>query len=100
MNDTNLPEDLDDELDDDQIREWFQSRDPNRKKVDPFLTEEAAELVQGKASPLTIKSEKEEIEHGVSFSQHTKHVRNVARHFFFFGSSVALTVAIILALIF
>ena len=97
MNDkTGLPE----ELDDDQIREWFESRDPNRKKIDPFLTDEARESVKGKSTPLVIKEDKEATEHGISFSQHSMHVRNVARHFFFFGSSVALVVAIILALIF
>ncbi len=96
----NNKSDISDELDDEQIRAWFQSRDPSRKKVDPFLTDEARESVKGKASPLTIKEEKEEKAYGISFSQHSKHVRNVARHFFFFGSSVTLVVAIILALIF
>lgn len=92
--------DVPEELDDDKIREWFLSRDPNRKKVNPFLTEEAEESVKGKASTLTIKEAQKETTHGISFSQHTKHVRNVARHFFFFGSSMALAVAIILAIIF
>jgi len=92
---------ISEELDDDQIREWFQSRDPDRKKVDPFLTEEAKESLGGKASPLTIKEEiEQEKSYGVSYSQHTKHIRDVARHFFFVGSSAALFVAIILAIIF
>ena len=92
---------LSEELDDDQIREWFKSRDPNRKKPNPFLTEEAEEAVRGKASTLTVKKEKEEEKlYGISYSQHTKHIREVARHFFFVGSSVALFVAIVLAVIF
>ena len=93
--------DIPDELDDDQIRAWFQSRDPNRPKPNPFLTAEAEESVRGKASSLTIKQEKKEEKlYGISFSQHTKHIKEVARHFFFIGLSVALFVAIVLAIIF
>ncbi len=91
---------LDEELDDDQLREWFASRDPNRTKVNPFLTDEAEESVRGKASPLTTKKEEKETLHGISYSQHTKSVREVARHFFLIGSAVTLFVAIVLALIF
>ncbi len=94
-------DDLSKELDDDQLREWFQSRDPNRKKVNPFLTAEAEESVKGKAAPLTITEEaKEEKAYGISYSQHEKNIRDVSRHFFFIGSSVALLIAIILSLLF
>lgn len=91
---------LEEELDDDAIREWFASRDPNRPKVNPFLTDEAEESVRGKASSLTIKKEEKEKLYGISYSQHTKSVREVARHFFLIGSAVTLFVAIVLALIF
>jgi len=89
------------ELDDEKIREWFLSRDPNRPKPNPFLTEEAEEAFKGKASPLTIKKvEENEKSYGVSYSQHMKHLKEVARHFFFVGTATALFVAIILAVIY
>jgi len=86
-------------LDDDQLRDWFKSRDPERKKIDPFISEEAAEEFGGKASVLTAKEEEKKI-HGVSFSEHTKQVKNVSINFAWFGVSIGLTLAIILALIF
>ena len=86
-------------LDDDQIRNWFTSRDPERKKINPFITEEAAEEFGGKASVLTVKEEEEKV-HGVSFSEHTKQVKNVSISFTWIGISIGLILAIILALIF
>lgn len=85
-------------LDDDQLRDWFKSRDPERKKIDPFISEEAAEEFGGKASTLTIKEE-EEI-HGISFSEYTKQVKNISVNFTWVGISIGLILAIILALIF
>ena len=85
-------------LDDDQLRDWFRSRDPERKKIDPFISEEAAEEVGGQSSVLTVKAE-EKI-HGVSFSEHTKQVKNVSVNFTWIGISIGLILAIILALIF
>ncbi len=86
-------------LDDDQIRSWFTSRDPERKKINPFITEEAAEEFGGKASVLKVKEEEEKV-HGVSFSEHTKQVKNVSMNFTWIGISIGLILAIILALIF
>jgi len=87
-------------LDDDQLRDWFTSRDPERKKIDPFITEDAAEEFGGKASVLTVKKEEEEKVHGVSFSEHTKQVKNVSISFTWVGISIGFILAIILALIF
>ena len=86
-------------LDDDQIRNWFTSRDPERKKINPFITEEAAEEFGGRASVLTAKEEEEKV-HGVSFSEHTKQVKSVSISFTWVGISIGLISAIILALIF
>ena len=86
-------------LDDDQLRDWFRSRDPERKKIDPFISEEAAEEFGGQSSVLTVKAEEEKI-HGVSFSEHTKQVKNVSVNFTWIGISIGLILAIILALIF
>lgn len=85
-------------LDDDEIREWFVSRDPERKKVDPFTDEETAEEHKGKASVLTPKEPTKEI-HGVSFSQHVKQIRVTARHYLWIGLSIGFFVAIIITLI-
>jgi len=95
----NKEDELEKVLDDDQIRNWFTSRDPERKKIDPFITEEAAEEFGGRASVLTVKEEKEKV-HGVSFSEHTKQVKNVSINFTWVGISIGLILAIILALIF
>ena len=91
---------LDDELNDDQIREWFNSRDPNRKRIDPFLTEDAREDYSGRASPLTVreKDPKEKV-YGVSYTQHRKHIASVARHFAWIGISIGLFAAIIVKLL-
>ena len=88
-------------LDDEQIRKFFQSMDPNRPKTNPFLTDEAEESVRGKASGLTLKQPeaKEEKVYGIADTQHTKHIRDVARHFSLIGSAVALTIAIILSIL-
>lgn len=87
-------------LDDDQLRDWFKSRDPERKKIDPFISEEAAEEFGGKASTLTIKEEEEEKVHGISFSEYTKQVKNISINFTWVGISIGLLLAIILALAF
>jgi hypothetical protein len=91
-------ESLEDILNDDDIRKFFQSRDPDRKKSNPFISEETAEQYGGKASSLTKKEEVEEKVFGVSFSEHTKHLRQVARHFTWIGISVGLLIAILVAL--
>ena len=86
-------------LDDDQLRDWFKSRDPERKKIDPFISEEAAEEFGGRASALMVKEEEEKI-HGVSFSEYAKQIKNVSMNFTWIGISIGLILAIILALIF
>lgn len=86
-------------LDDDQLRDWFKSRDPERKKIDPFISEETAEEFGGKASTLLVKEEEEKI-HGISFSEYTKQVKNISINFTWVGISIGLILAIILALIF
>ena len=83
-------------LDDDDLRNYFQGRDPKRKKVDPNISLETAE--QGKASVLTPKKETEEA-HGVSFSQHVKQIRVTARHYLWIGLILGLAIAIIITLI-
>ena len=83
-------------MDDDDIRKYFQSRDPARKKVDPFIGLESAD--QGKASALTPKEEVEEV-HGVSFTEHVKRIREAARHYIWIGISLGLAIAIIITLI-
>lgn len=93
-------EELEKVLDDDQLRRWFISRDPERKKIDPFISEEAAEEFGGKASTLMIKEEEEEKVHGISFSEYTKQVKSISINFTWVGISIGLTIAIILALIF
>lgn len=85
-------------LDDDDIRNYFKSRDPNRKKIDPIIDLETAEQHKGKASALSPKEETEEI-HGVSFSQHIKQIRETARHYVWIGIAMGLTIAIIVTLI-
>lgn len=94
-------ENVKDLLDDDDIRKYFQGRDPSRAKPKPFLTDEAEETYRGKSSTLTakIKEEKEEV-YGVSFTQYTKQLREVSRHFLWIGMSVAFSIAIIITLIF
>ena len=89
-------ENMQDLLDDDDIRNYFQSRDPARKKPDPFIDLESAD--KGKASVLTPKEETEDI-HGVSFSQHVKQIRETARHYLWIGLSIGLVIAIIITLI-
>ena len=94
-------ENVKDLLDDDDIRKYFQGRDPTRAKTYPFLTEESEEQYKGKSSSLTtkVKEEKEEV-YGVSFTQYTKQLREVSRHFLWIGMSVAFFIAIIITLIF
>lgn len=95
----NKENELEKVLDDDQLRDWFKSRDPERKKIDPFISEEAAEEFGGKASTLTVKEEEEKV-HGISFSEYTKQVKNISINFTWVGISIGLLLAIILALVF
>lgn len=88
-------------LDDDKIREYFLSRDPNRTKPNPFLTVEAEEQYGGKASRLKIigeTTETEEKSYGISYSQHQKHVKDVAIKFLGLGISLGLLISIVLFL--
>lgn len=97
MNKPNIDKETEELLDDDQLRNWFQSRDPSRKKPNPFLDEEAQENYGGgKSSSLTIKQETKEKEYGVSYSEHRRHLRQIARHFTFIGISIALIIVIFL----
>ncbi len=84
--------------DDDDLRDYFNSRDPKRKKPSPGLTEEAADQVKGKASVLTPKEDKKEV-HGVSFSQHMKNISETRRRGIWVGISIGLLVAIIVTLL-
>lgn len=99
--DKKISDDIEDLLDDDDIRKFFQGRDPDRPKVYPFLDPDVEESIRGKASTLTPKEVVEDKEkvYGISYTQHTKHIRDVARHFFLVGSAVALILAIVLAAI-
>ena len=94
-------ENIKDLLDDDDIRNFFQSRDPNRKKPDPFLTTESADRYKGKASALTPKENiDDEIEiHGISFTQHVKNIKETARHYLWLGISIGLVLAIVITLL-
>lgn len=85
-------------LDDDDLRNYFNGRDPNRKKIDPFTDEETANQHKGKASVLAPKEETEEV-HGVSFSQHVKRIREAARHYLWIGLSLGLAIAIVITLL-
>lgn len=95
----NKENELEKVLDDDELRDWFRSRDPERKKIDPFISEEAAEEFGGKASALTVKEEEEKV-HGISFSEYTKQVKSISINFTWVGISIGLILAIILTLIF
>lgn len=100
MEKNKLTADMKDILDDDQLRDYFESRDPKRKKNDPFLDADVEESVRGKSSGLTVKQPKEEKEYGISYSQHQKHTKNIARHFFFMGVIMSLLLAILIQIIF
>lgn len=91
-------DDMKELMDDDDIRNYFKGRDPDRKKVDPIIDLDAAEQYKGKASALSPKEETEEI-HGVSFSQHIKQIRETARHYIWIGLALGLAIAIIVTLI-
>lgn len=94
-------ENIEDLLDDDDIRNFFQSRDPNRAKPVPFLDEETAEKYKGKATVLTPKepTEKDEESYGISFTQHVKSIKETARHHTWLGISIGLGLAIVITLI-
>ena len=98
---TELSKEMEELLDDDAIREWFQGRNPDRPKANPFLDPEVEESLSGRASVLTPKEDVETKEkvYGISYSQHTKHIRTVARHYFLIGSATALVLAIFLVAI-
>ncbi len=99
-NDKKVSENMEELLDDDDIRKFFQSRDPDRLKVDPFLDSDLEESIRGKASTLTPKEAvEEERVYGISYTQHTKHIRDVARHFSLIGSAAALMLAVFLVAI-
>ena len=95
-----FPKEVEELLNDDNIRQWYQSRDPNRKKVNPFIDEETSEMYAGKASPLKTVEEEEEKVYGVSFSEHMKHIREVSWNFTWIGMSIGLIIAVVLAVIF
>ena len=84
-------------LDDEDIRKYFQSRDPNRKLPNPGLTEETADELKGKASVLKPKEEKEDA-HGISFTQYIKGIKETLRRGILVGISIGLFLAIILTL--
>ena len=86
-------------LDDDDIRKYFQSRDPERKKPNPGLTEDTADQLKGRASALKPKEEAEDDVHGVSFSQHMKAISNTRRRCILAGISTGLFIAIILTIV-
>ena len=93
-------EEIESVLNDDDIRNWFLSRDPDRKKVNPFIDEEAAEMYRGQASSLTPAEEKSNDKvYGISFSQHERHIKNVSKYFTFFGIAIGLIIAIIIAIV-
>lgn len=96
--DSNNEQSIEDLLDDDQIREFFESRDPNREKPSPFLTEEAEEQYSGRASKLKTVSEdtEEEEVYGISYTQHQKHIRQVAFRFTWVGMCLGLLTSILL----
>lgn len=98
--DKKIDKEMKDLLDDDEIRKFFQGRDPDRPKSNPFLDADVEESIRGKASTLTLKEVVEdETVYGISYTQHTKHIRDVARHFFLIGTAAAFVLAIILAVI-
>lgn len=90
-------ENIKDLLDDDDIRNYFQSRDPNRKKP-VYYTDDDTAHTKGKATALKPKENNEEV-HGVSFTQHVKRTKEAARHFTWIGISIGLFLAIILTLL-
>lgn len=95
VNDNN--DKLEELLGDQDLMEYFVSRDPNRKKIDPFLTEDAQKDYTGKSSVLTKVEKRDDDENtrGVSYSQHQKHVNDVARNYTWVGISVGILFAII-----
>ena len=89
-------DDIKDLLDDDDIRNYFQSRDPSRKKT--FIDPDETTKFYGKAGALKPKENEEEV-HGVSFTQHVKRTKEAARHFTWIGISIGLFLAIVLTLL-
>lgn len=91
---------LEELLGDKDIMEYFLSRDPNRKKADPFLTEDSQKAYTGRASSLTkVEKRDEEDVWGVSYSQHQKHVNDTARNFTWIGISIGIMVAMAITII-
>lgn len=96
------------ELDDEDIRRWFESRDPERKKPNPFITQETAEQWSPKPRGLTsvnspanspANSAQSDQPGPPTFTEHDRHIREVARRFTYMGAAAALAVAIVLVLL-
>lgn len=105
MSDKSDPDDLENQLNhDQQLLDWFKSRDPDRVKASPFSDSETAEQYGAKStkpnkSPdSTVQQEQDGL--GVSFTQHEWHIKYVSRNFTYIGIAIGLFVAIVLALIF
>lgn len=101
-NDKNISKKTEDLLSDEDIRNWFQSRDPNRKKSNPFLTDDAKEQYTGKASKLKIVGDvkkDEERDWGVSYSEHQRHLKQSSKNFMWIGINGGLLISILLVII-
>ena len=90
-------EDMKSLLDDDDIRKYFKSRDPERKKP-VYYSDDDTVNTKGKATSLKPKEDTEEV-HGVSFTQHVKHIKETARHFSWLGIAIGMFIAIVITLL-
>lgn len=100
--DKNISKKAEELLSDDDIRSWFESRDPKRKKSNPFLTDDAKEQYTGKASKLTIVDDvkkDEERDWGVSYSEHQRHLKQSSKNFMWIGINGGLFLSILLVII-
>ena len=99
-------DDLESQLDNDQqLMDWFKSRDPDRVKASPFRDSEMAEQYGAKPtksnkSQDNTDQQQEQDGLGVSFTQHEWHIKHVSKNFTFIGIAIGLFVAIVLALVF
>lgn len=85
-------------MNDDQLREWFYSRDPERKKSNPFLTEDAEKQYTGKSSTLTkVEKVEDEKSWGISYSEHDAHLKKTSKTYFWLGVITGLIIAIVIA---
>lgn len=100
-NDKSVSKETEELLNDDDIREWFRSRDPDRKKTNPFLTDDAEKQYTGRASKLAIinKDDKEQI-WGISYSEHQKHLKQSSKNFMWVGINIGLFLSILSVVIF